>query len=128
MNPTISTGNKDPRIPYYWANQLTPGQFPRDNGNLDTGDPRADYWDANTGFFSNRFGSIGPNRDGSVETDATGFLNMRVGAEWDEFTLSLFGRNLTNEKRPNIVQLISVESFSTQTRLRSVGVSLSYRF
>ena len=64
----------------------------------------------------------------SVETDAIGFLNMRVGAEWNAFTLSLFGRNLTNEKRPNIVQTVSIDSFSTQSRLRSIGVSLSYRF
>ena len=84
VNPTISTGNKDPRIPYYWANQLTPGQFPRDNGNLDTGDPRADYWDANTGFFSNRFGSIGPNRDGSVETDATFPGIFPCGGRYDD--------------------------------------------
>jgi len=84
MNPTISTGNKDPRIPYYWANQLTPGQFPRDNGDVDTGDPRADYWDASTGFFSNRFGSIGPNRDGSVQSDATFPGIFPCGGRYDD--------------------------------------------
>ena len=62
----------------------------------------------------------------SVETDSTGFLNMRVGAEWDALTLSIFGRNLTNEKRPNIILLAS--DYSAQSRLRSLGVSLSYKF
>lgn len=71
MNPNIHTGNVDPRIPYYWANQLAPGQFPRDQGDTTTGDPNADYWDASTGFFSIRFGSIGPDRDHAVQTDAT---------------------------------------------------------
>jgi len=84
MNPNISTNNKDPRIPYYWANQLKPGQFPRDNGNAETGDPRADYWDASTGFFSNRFGSIGPNRDGSVATDATFPGIFPCGGRYDD--------------------------------------------
>tara|TARA_R110000868_G_scaffold220257_3_gene471423 strand:- start:23409 stop:25103 length:1695 start_codon:yes stop_codon:yes gene_type:complete len=71
MNPNIFTGTEDPRIPYYWANQLAPGQFPRDQGDAATGDPKADYWDTSTGFFSIRFGSIGPNRDHAVQTDAT---------------------------------------------------------
>jgi len=71
MNPDIHTGNVDPRVPYYWANQLQPGQFPRDQANTVTMDPRADYWDASTGFFTIRFGSIGPDRDGAVPNDAT---------------------------------------------------------
>ncbi|MEX0313392.1 MAG: SusD/RagB family nutrient-binding outer membrane lipoprotein [Allomuricauda sp.] len=70
-NPNIHTGNADPRIPYYWANQLAPGQFPRDQGDTTTGDPNADYWDSSTGFFTIRFGSIGPDRDHAVQTDAT---------------------------------------------------------
>jgi len=71
MNPNIHTGNPDPRIPYYWANQLPPNTLPRDQGNLDTGDPNADYWDASTGFLSIRFGSIGNDRDAAVQNDAT---------------------------------------------------------
>ncbi|WP_298237511.1 SusD/RagB family nutrient-binding outer membrane lipoprotein [uncultured Algibacter sp.] len=71
MNPNIHTGNPDPRIPYYWANQLQPGQFPRDQSDPVSGDPRADYWDASTGFFTIRFASVGPWRDGAVANDAT---------------------------------------------------------
>lgn len=71
MNPNIHTGNSDPRIPYYWANQLPPNTFPRDQGDLVTGDPKADYWDESTGFFTIRFGSTSTNRDGSVQNDAT---------------------------------------------------------
>lgn len=84
MNPNIHTGNVDPRIPYYWANQLTPGQFPRDQGDTTTGDPNADYWDSSTGFFSIRFGSIGPDRDHAVQTDATFPGIFPCGGRYDD--------------------------------------------
>lgn len=71
MNPNIFTGIKDPRVPYYWVNQLKDGEFPPDQGNAETGDPNADYWDESTGFFSIRFGSIGPDRDHSAEASVT---------------------------------------------------------
>lgn len=71
MNPNIHNGNPDPRIPYYFYNQLTPGEFPPDQGNAGTGNPRADYWDSSTGFFSIRFGSVGPDRDHSAENSYT---------------------------------------------------------
>ncbi len=84
MNPNIFTGNQDPRIPYYWANQLVPGQFPRDQGDTSTGDPNADYWDASTGFFTIRFGSIGPDRDHAVQTDATFPGIFPCGGRYDD--------------------------------------------
>lgn len=84
MNPNIHTGIVDPRIPYYWANQLTPGQFPRDQGDTNTGDPNADYWDTSTGFFSIRFGSIGPDRDHAVQTDATFPGIFPCGGRYDD--------------------------------------------
>ena len=84
MNPNIHTGNPDPRIPYYWANQLEDGQFPRDQGDAETGDPNADYWDASTGFFSIRFGSIGPDRDHAVENDATFPGIFPCGGRYDD--------------------------------------------
>jgi len=71
MNPKIFTGIEDPRIPYYFVNQLVAGQLPPDQGNADTGNPNADYWDASTGFYSIRFGSIGPNRDSAAENSTT---------------------------------------------------------
>lgn len=71
MNPNIHTENPDPRIPYYWANQLPPNTFPRDQGDTVTGDPKADYWDESTGFFTIRFGSTSTDRDGAVQNDAT---------------------------------------------------------
>lgn len=70
-NPNILTGIQDPRIPYYWVNQLEAGVLPPDQGLADTGDPKADYWDSNTGFFSIRFGSEGPNRDHSADNSVT---------------------------------------------------------
>jgi hypothetical protein len=71
VNPNIHNGNPDPRMPYYFYNQLTAGEFPPDQGNATTGDPNADYWDASTGFFSIRFGSVGPDRDQSAENSYT---------------------------------------------------------
>lgn len=71
VNPNIHNGNPDPRMNYYFYNQLTPGQFPPDQGNVTTGNPKADYWDSSTGFFSIRFGSTGPDRDSSAENSYT---------------------------------------------------------
>lgn len=84
MNPNIHTGNIDPRIPYYWANQLAPNSFPTDQGDADTGDPKADYWDKSSGFFSIRFGSTGPNRDHAVQNDATFPGIYPSGGRYDE--------------------------------------------
>lgn len=84
MNQKIHTDNKDPRIPYYWVNQLTPNQLPRDQGNAETGDPNADYWDASTGFFSIRFASIGPDRDHAVQSDATFPGIFPCGGRYDD--------------------------------------------
>ena len=71
MNPNILTGNPDPRIAYYFYNQLLPNQLPPDQGIAATGNPRADYWDKSTGFYSLRFGSIGPNTASSAENSYT---------------------------------------------------------
>ncbi|MGB5819177.1 MAG: SusD/RagB family nutrient-binding outer membrane lipoprotein [Saonia sp.] len=84
INPNIHNGNADPRLPYYFVNQLLPGQFPRDQGDAVTGDPNADYWDAATGFFSIRFGSIGPDRDGAVQNDATFPGIFPCGGRYDD--------------------------------------------
>lgn len=70
-NPNIFSGVKDPRIPYYFVNQLKAGELPVDQGDTETGNPKADYWDSNTGFFSIRFGSVGPNRDHAVDNSGT---------------------------------------------------------
>lgn len=85
-NPRIFTGIQDPRIPYYWVNQLEDGELPPDQGNAETGDPNADYWDEDTGFFSIRFGSIGPDRDHSVENSATYPGIFPAGGLYDEDT------------------------------------------
>lgn len=70
-NPTIHNGIEDPRLAYYFFNQLTPGQLPPDVGDPTTGDPKADYWDRNTGFHTIRFGSVGPNRDFASRESST---------------------------------------------------------
>ncbi|MES2545132.1 MAG: SusD/RagB family nutrient-binding outer membrane lipoprotein [Bacteroidota bacterium] len=84
VNPNIHNGNPDPRMKYYFFNQLTAGQFPPDQGNVATGDPRADYWDKSTGFFSIRFGSIGPWRDSSAENSYTYPGIFPTGGRYDD--------------------------------------------
>lgn len=84
VNPTIQSGNPDPRMPYYFFNQLTDGQFPPDQGNTTTGNPKADYWDAATGFFSIRFGTVGPNRDFSTENSVTYPGIFPTGGRYDD--------------------------------------------
>ena len=85
-NPNIFNGIQDPRIPFYWVNQLKDGELPPDQGNDETGDPNADYWDENTGFFSIRFGSIGADRDHSVENSVTYPGIFPAGGLYDENT------------------------------------------
>lgn len=84
MNPNIHSGNPDPRIPYYFFNQLKDGQFPPDQGNASTGNPNADYWDKSTGFFSIRFGSTGPDRDRSAESSYTYPGIFPAGGRYDD--------------------------------------------
>ncbi len=84
MNPNIHTGNPDPRIPYYYFNQLVPDELPVDQGDTATGDPNADYWDASTGFLSIRFGSTGPDRDKSAEGSYTYPGIFSSGGRYDD--------------------------------------------
>ncbi|WP_162126320.1 SusD/RagB family nutrient-binding outer membrane lipoprotein [Flavobacterium phycosphaerae] len=84
VNPNIHNGNPDPRMHYYFYNQLTAGEFPPDQGNTVTGDPGADYWDASTGFFSIRFGSVGPDRDKSAENSYTYPGIFPCGGRYDD--------------------------------------------
>lgn len=84
VNPNIHNGNQDPRMPYYFFNQLTDGQFPPDQGNTTTGNPKADYWDVATGFFSLRFGTVGPNRDFSTENSVTYPGIFPCGGRYDD--------------------------------------------
>lgn len=84
MNPNIHNGNKDPRINYYFFNQLKAGQFPPDLGDTATGNPKADYWDASTGFFSIRFGSQGPWSSFSTENSNTYPGIFPCGGRYDD--------------------------------------------
>jgi len=121
MNPNIHTGNKDPRVPYYWANQLEPGQFPRDQGDAETGNPNADYWDSSTGFFSIRFGSIGPDRDHAVQGDATFPGIFPCGGRYDDGLG--FARTITSGTGVAPNRLLTYDEFLyIQAELIQVGL------
>lgn len=67
VNPNIHTGTPDPRMKYMIYNQIGENAAaPPDNGVVG-GNPKADYWDKATGFFSIRFCSSSPYRDSSQE-------------------------------------------------------------
>tara|TARA_R110002050_G_scaffold300769_1_gene472380 strand:+ start:5300 stop:7003 length:1704 start_codon:yes stop_codon:yes gene_type:complete len=83
-NPNIHNGLEDPRLPYYFFNQLTPGELPPDVGDPTTGDPKADYWDSNTGFHTIRFGSVSANRD-FASRDSSTYPGIYVcGGQYDD--------------------------------------------
>jgi hypothetical protein len=74
-NPALFTGVEDPRVPYYFYNQLEAGQETRE------GNP-TEYRDG--GFVSIYFGSIGKNRDHSTDGSMTVMGMYPVGGRYDE--------------------------------------------
>ncbi|WP_255580254.1 SusD/RagB family nutrient-binding outer membrane lipoprotein [Flavobacterium sp. UMI-01] len=84
MNPEIHKDNPDPRIAYYFFNQLKAGVLPPDHGDANTNNPKADYWDSKTGFFSIRFGSVGPYKDNSAENSYTYPGIFPAGGRYDD--------------------------------------------
>ncbi len=72
-NQTINTGITDPRIPYYFYNQLgktTPAQNP------------TEYRDS--AFLSIYFGSVGPNKDQNQQNSMTVLGIYPAGGRYDE--------------------------------------------
>jgi hypothetical protein len=72
-NPNINTGIKDPRIPYYIYNQLTPTSAAQSN---------TEYRDG--AFVSIYFGSTGVNRDGNQQNSISLFGIYPVGGRYDD--------------------------------------------
>lgn len=73
-NPGINTGITDPRIPYYFYNQLKSTQAPREN--------EPEYRDS--AFVSVYFGSTGPNKD-KIQQNSISVLGIYpVGGRYDE--------------------------------------------
>lgn len=72
-NPRILTGNEDPRIPYYFYNQLSPDRAAQSP---------TEYRDG--AFLSILFGSAGPNRDFAQDNSMTVFGIYPVGGRYDE--------------------------------------------
>jgi hypothetical protein len=75
QNPEILTGIKDPRIPYYYYNQMTASSSTRE------GNP-TEYRDG--AFVSIVFGSISKNRDFAIDGSQTVFGVYPVGGRYDD--------------------------------------------
>ncbi|MDB9724472.1 TonB-dependent receptor [bacterium] len=79
--------------------------------------------------FSEQGGSVDIARNqipAVVESESVRLLNAQVGAQWDQLSVRLFGRNLTNERELTIPVRSNNEFF--QHRPRTLGAELSYRF
>lgn len=76
-NPRIFTGIEDPRIPYYIYNQLKKTQTTRN-----VSPDQTEYRDS--AFVSIYFGSIGPDRDRSQQSNISLFGIYPVGGRYDE--------------------------------------------
>jgi hypothetical protein len=75
QNPAILFGIRDPRIPYYYYNQMTSSSSSRE------GNP-TEYRDG--GFVSIVFGSISRNRDHATDGTITVFGVYPVGGRYDD--------------------------------------------
>ncbi len=128
VNPNIHNGNPDPRMRYYFYNQLAPNQFPPDQGNAGTGDPKADYWDKSTGFFSIRFGSVGPNRDLSAENSYTYPGIFPSGGRYDDGlggSVATLNTNFSGKgkaPRPQFSEIISTKNTFQQMKNLEEGL------
>lgn len=83
MNPNIHNGIIDPRINFYFFNQTKPEEFPA-SGDVATKNPKADYWDATTGFYSIRFSSQGQWSGFSNESSYTYPGIFPCGGRYDD--------------------------------------------
>jgi uncharacterized protein YjlB len=72
LNPNINDGIVDPRIPYYWCNQLAGGD--------PENPPEYKYGDFNTIYF----GSVGPNRDHAGRASFTMVGIYPCGGTYDD--------------------------------------------
>ncbi|WP_291911697.1 SusD/RagB family nutrient-binding outer membrane lipoprotein [Chitinophaga sp. CB10] len=75
-NPRLFTGIEDPRIPYYFYNQI------KTTDTTAAGIGNTDYRDS--AFVSILFGSVGPNRDRSNDNSITVFGIYPVGGRYDD--------------------------------------------
>ncbi|MFB6455712.1 SusD/RagB family nutrient-binding outer membrane lipoprotein [Chitinophaga sp. Hz27] len=75
-NPRLFTGIEDPRIPYYFYNQMTTTSA------TPAGAGETDYRDS--AFVSILFGSVGPNRDRSNDNGISVFGIYPVGGRYDD--------------------------------------------
>lgn len=70
---SIFSGNPDPRIPYYWYNQLRPDEEP---------DNKTEYRDGP--FATIYFGSVGPDRDHNNQNTLTTLGIYPAGGRYDD--------------------------------------------
>ena len=73
VNPLINEGNRDPRIPYYFYNQL---------GKTEDPENQTEYRDS--AFASIYFGSVGPDRDRNNQNTLTTLGVYPVGGLYDD--------------------------------------------
>jgi iron complex outermembrane recepter protein len=70
---------------------------------------------------------LGGTLDPVSEAGSIGFLNMQLGARFQNIDLQLFARNLLDEDGPTAPDLTN-DKVTPQARPRSIGVNFTYQF
>ena len=60
-----------------------------------------------------------------ITSDPTSLVNAQLGAQWQNFSVRLFGKNITNEREFTMPPALNT---FVQNAPRSWGVDLSYKF
>ena len=82
--------------------------------------------------YNRQDGSVSTNRTfpnfglpAEYASEPTSLVNAQLGAQWEQFSVRLFGKNITNERDITIPALVNT---FTQNAPRSWGVDLAYKF
>lgn len=82
-----------------------------------------DYTRQGPSTFTERF-TVLPTFNRSVESPAVGFLNANISAQWTNYSIKMFGRNLNNERRETTASALILP----QNRPRTIGVEVLFEF
>jgi len=95
-----------------------------------------DYFTSNLGFYHSASQNVGVNLNPLFEVDSYTKVDIRFALEGENFSIALFGKNITDEKILTYVGNVplSINSFGTNTfygfvdRPAAYGIQMSYEF
>ena len=95
-----------------------------------------DYFTSNLGFYHSASQNVGVNLNPLFEVDSYTKVDVRFALEGENFSIAIFGKNITDEKILTYVGNVplSINSFGTNTfygfvdRPAAYGIQMSYDF